>query len=137
MQLETKGQIICGFAGIGKSYLAKQKAGVVDLESTPFEKDWDRYIKVVKHMADNRYTVLLSAHKELRKGLLENAIPYTLCLSHHMLKQEYKDRYVSRGDTPVFVEMLDKYWDTYTEPMRAEYVSGIVRWLDNGEYLTL
>lgn len=33
-------KIICGFAGIGKSYLAKNKEGYVDLESTPFEGGW-------------------------------------------------------------------------------------------------
>jgi len=39
--MKNNGRIICGFAGIGKSTLAKNKAGFVDLESTPFEKDWD------------------------------------------------------------------------------------------------
>ena len=37
--------IICGYAGIGKSYLGHNAVGVIDLESTPFEKDWERYAK--------------------------------------------------------------------------------------------
>ena len=37
--------IICGYAGIGKSYLAHNYPNIIDLESTPFEKDWDRYKK--------------------------------------------------------------------------------------------
>ena len=44
--------IICGFPGVGKSTLAKF-SNWVDLESTPFEKDWVRYAKVAKHMSDN------------------------------------------------------------------------------------
>lgn len=34
--------IICGYAGVGKSTLAKEVDGIMDLESTPFEKDWER-----------------------------------------------------------------------------------------------
>ena len=37
--------IICGYAGIRKSYLAHNYPNIIDLESTPFEKDWDRYKK--------------------------------------------------------------------------------------------
>ena len=44
--------IICGYAGIGKSHLAKNFPGVIDLESTPFEKDWDRYLKCAMHYID-------------------------------------------------------------------------------------
>lgn len=73
-------KIICGFAGIGKSTLARNRAGVVDLESTPFEKDWKRYVKVASHMAKNGYTVLLSCHKELREELHAQGIEYTLAL---------------------------------------------------------
>ena len=47
-----KGKIICGFAGIGKSTMAKNNRGVVDLESTPFEKDFDRYLMVAKQMRE-------------------------------------------------------------------------------------
>jgi len=53
--------IICGFPGIRKSTLAKF-SNWVDLESTPFEKDWVRYAKVAKHMSDNGYNVMVSTH---------------------------------------------------------------------------
>ena len=53
--------IICGFPGVGKSTLAKF-SNWVDLESTPFEKDWVRYAKVAKHMSDNGYNVMVSTH---------------------------------------------------------------------------
>ena len=53
--------IICGFPGVGKSTLARF-SNWVDLESTPFEKDWVRYAKVAKHMNDNGYNVMVSTH---------------------------------------------------------------------------
>ena len=64
--------IICGYAGIGKSYYAHHFPNVIDLESTPFEKDWDRYIKCALHYHKQGFTVLLSCHEEVRKRL----IPY-------------------------------------------------------------
>ena len=42
--------ILCGFPGIGKSFVAKNYKGFVDLESTPFNKNWDLYTNVAKHM---------------------------------------------------------------------------------------
>ena len=56
--------IICGFPGVGKSTLAKF-SNWVDLESTPFEKDWVRYAKVAKHMSNNGYNVMVSTHPQL------------------------------------------------------------------------
>lgn len=44
--------IICGFAGVGKSAAAKKLLGVVDLESTPFQRDWETYARVAKHMSE-------------------------------------------------------------------------------------
>ena len=59
--------IICGFPGTGKSMMAKFSQWI-DLESTPFERDWERYAKVAKHMSDNGYTVMVSTHEELLAG---------------------------------------------------------------------
>ena len=67
-------KIICGFAGTGKSNIARNNVGFVDLESTPFEKDWNRYVKVAEYLSNNGYTVLLSCHKELREELRSKSI---------------------------------------------------------------
>lgn len=63
--------IICGFAGIGKSFLATNGNRWVDLESTPFRKNWDLYSDVAIHMDKNGYDVMLSCHKPLRDILIE------------------------------------------------------------------
>lgn len=106
-------KIICGFAGIGKSTLARTLENVVDLESTPFEKDWDRYVKVAKHMANNGYLVLLSCHKELREKLHESGIDYVVAMPDKSMKEVYLNRYKNRKNTKDFIEMMDKNWDNF------------------------
>lgn len=113
-------KIICGFAGIGKSSLARNRAGVVDLESTPFEKDWDRYTKVAKHMADNGYTVLVSCHKELRQAFQEKGIPYILALPPKEKRIEYIKRYKERGNDEAFVKMMNQNWEKFLEVYTGE-----------------
>lgn len=48
-----RGLIISGFAGIGKSHLARN-GKIVDLESTPFNKQWELYANVAIHMSNKR-----------------------------------------------------------------------------------
>ena len=113
-------KIICGFAGIGKSTAATNLPCVVDLESAPFEKDWSRYTKVAKHMADNNYTVLLSCHKELRECLFRNEIEYTLVFPKKELKDLYLSNYKKRGDDEKFIELLNNKWEEFFEVLPHE-----------------
>ena len=105
--------IICGFAGIGKSYIAKRQCKWIDLESTPFEKDWDRYVKVAKHMSDNGYIVMLSCHKELRELLHKKGINYNVVMPNKNLKLVYLTRYKMRGNTEEFIDNMDSNWNDY------------------------
>lgn len=116
-----RGRIICGFAGIGKSVLAKKYAGVVDLESTPFERDWKRYATVARHMAKNGYTVLVSCHKEIREELHSG---YIVAKPANLDRKEYLQRYKNRGNDETFIKMMDENWDKFIEllPHESEYV---------------
>ena len=118
---EWRGQIIAGFAGTGKSTLAKNVANVVDLESTPFEKDWKRYAKVARHMAKNGYTVLISCHKEIREELHDG---YIVAKPSASQRREYIRRYKSRGNNSNFVEIIDRNWEKFLEllPHESEYI---------------
>lgn len=108
-----KRNIICGFAGIGKSTMAKKVAGVIDLESTPFDKDWKRYVKVARHMADNGYTVLLSCHEGLRAELNVQGVKYTVAMPPEDDREAYLKRYKDRGNREDFVNMMDDKWSEF------------------------
>ena len=120
-------KIICGFAGIGKSTCAKQLLGVVDLESTPFQKDWATYARVAKHMADSGYTVLLSCHKELRQYLLDNNIEFTTVIpqaiqNHVDSKTIYLKRYKDRGNNQEFINLMSNNWGEFNTTLPNEKV---------------
>jgi shikimate kinase len=119
--------IICGFAGIGKSSCAKLLAGVVDLESTPFNKDWETYSRVAKHIADNGYTVLLSCHKELRQKLLDKNIKFTTVIPESYSKKlvtdskaVYLKRYRERGNTEQFIDLMSNNWGEFNTILPGE-----------------
>ena len=110
--------IICGYAGIGKSYLAHNYPGVIDLESTPFEKDWDRYVKCAIHYHEQGYLVLLSCHKEVRERICAtfSGVPYGLRITvvpNISDKELYKKRYIERGNTPDFIKTQMENWEKW------------------------
>lgn len=112
--------IICGYAGIGKSYLAKNFPGVIDLESTPFEKDWNRYAKCAVHYHKQGYLVLVSCHKEIREKFYnrdsEFCLPYGDVITVTPDKDDkeiYRKRYIERGNTPEFVEIQMNNWEKW------------------------
>ena len=115
-----KGKIICGFAGVGKSYLAKNKEGFVDLESTPFEKNWDLYTDVAIHMAQNGYTVMLSCHKELRNKLKEKGAEYIVVIPKIEHKENYIKRYQECGNDNAFIQLFKDKWDDFINEIKDE-----------------
>lgn len=120
--------IICGFAGIGKSTLAfdsdfnyLNNLHIIDLESTPFNNNWDVYTDVAKHFSDNGYIVLVSCHKELRETFKNKNISYHIVLPHKRLKEEYLKRYKERGNTQEFIDNMDEKWDEYCKTYDYEH----------------
>ena len=116
------GIILCGFAGIGKSYVAKNRCGWVDLESTPFNKDFNTYITIANHMSSNGYNVMLSAHKELRQLLLDNDIKFITIMPTISQLNEYKRRYKERGSSNLFIKKMAENWDEYNKIIDGEIV---------------
>lgn len=104
--------IICGFPGIGKSTLAK-RSGWVDLESTPFERDWERYAKVAEHMDENGYNVMVSTHKELISMLCTMGVDHTIVIPAREDRGEYIRRYIVRGNSEEFIGLLDDNFEKW------------------------
>lgn len=118
--------IICGFAGIGKSTLCRKNPKWIDLESTPFEKNFKRYAKVAQHMDEQGYNVMLSCHADLRKTLHKMGVDYTLVIPIKDLKHEYIRRYQERGNTESFIKSMDENWDNYTTAYHWEDVVHLI-----------
>lgn len=116
------GIIICGFPGIGKSAISNTIPGVVDLESTPFNKNWDVYSDVALHMKEKGSTVLVSSHKELREMFREKHIDYVFVVPSRSLKDEYMRRYKQRGNNKEFINFISENWNSFTYPLKGETV---------------
>lgn len=106
--------IICGFPGVGKSILAKF-SNWVDLESTPFEKDWVRYAKVAKHMSDNGYNVMVSTHSQLLEQFEQMEMSYTVVIPQINDMSVYKDRYIKRGNDTGFINLVEENWNKWID----------------------
>lgn len=104
--------IICGFPGTGKSMMAKFSQWV-DLESTPFKKNWLLYAEVAKHMSDNGYTVMVSTHKEMLDALEQIEANYTVVIPPITDKATYLNRYDMRGNSHDFIRLLDENWERW------------------------
>ena len=110
--------IICGFPGTGKSTMAKLSQWV-DLESTPFKKNWLLYAEVAKHMSDNGYTVMVSTHEEMLNALEQIEANYVVVIPPITDKATYLHRYDMRGNTYDFIRLLDENWE--------EWITAIVK----------
>lgn len=115
-----KNTIICGFAGVGKSYLAKNVEGYVDLESTPFNKNWDLYSNVAIHMQKNGYTPMLSCHKELRQILKEKGVDYIVVCPRIEHKNNYLQRYKERGNDKEFIKLFEDNFEKFIQEIVDE-----------------
>ena len=112
--------IICGFPGTGKTIMAKFSRWV-DLESTPFEKDWMRYAKVAKHMHDNGYTVMVSTHEELMDCFELMEVPYTVIVPNKADMFIYAERYKQRGNDDLFIRKIIENWDNWINRILAHW----------------
>lgn len=104
--------IICGFPGTGKSTMAKFSRWV-DLESTPFKKNWLLYAEVAKHMSDNGYNVMISTHEEVLDALEQIEARYTVVIPPITDKNTYLTRYDRRGNSYEFIKLLHENWERW------------------------
>lgn len=133
--------IICGYAGIGKSYLAHNVPGVIDLESTPFEKDWDRYAKCAIHYHKQGYLVLVSCHREIRERLCSFAsggIPVdcrVTIVPNISDKELYRKRYELRGNSKEFIDIQMNNWEKWINEKDNRIINEHWIEMNSGEFL--
>ena len=72
-------------------------------------------------MNDKKYDfILISTHKQVRGALVENNIPFLLVYPAKSLKNEYMDRFKSRGNKQGFLNLMDKNWDVFIQELNDQ-----------------
>lgn len=79
LRVDTRGMIVAGYPGIGKSSVATVLRGTIDLESSMFSHDnpdWPiQYVTVAVSLANQGYTVFVSTHERVVSMLASMKLP--------------------------------------------------------------
>lgn len=99
------GAIICGYQGIGKTTLASQGRGYIDLESGNFYVNGKRdenwfvpYGNIAVHLANQGYRVFVSSHAVVREYLKEFSgdVPLVICFPSFSLRDAWTEKLKKR-----------------------------------------
>ena len=137
--------VISGFAGIGKSTLAKlHPEAFIDLDSSQFSwKDYNPnadkeaskgtfkernenfaqdYVSAIKKCITEHpdKVILISQHQPVRDELVKNNINFVLAFLAIEEKEEFIKRYQSRGNNNKFIELLSQNWHNWVGALQQE-----------------
>ncbi len=134
MDKKRRYKIVCGFPGVGKSFLSKN-IGCNDSDSSKFDKrhfphNYIRYIKTLSGI------ILVSTHAVVRDALFDNSLRFSICYPERSLKSEYIERYAKRGSSKLFLITLSKNWDGWISEMENERRATNHYVLKHGQYLS-
>ena len=132
----SKGMIVVGYQGIGKSTLAKNGSGYIDLESGNFWIDGKRaddwyipYCNIAIHLAQQGYVVFTSSHQVVRDYLASEPrnVDLVVCVPAPYLKDEWikklEDRYNEsklEKDYKAWMNAVDRYEDNINEILSSK-----------------
>ena len=141
-------KIICGFPGVGKSWLFNTQADlglkVLDSDSSKFswispgERNPEfpaNYIEHIKSNLEFSDIIMVSTHKDVLNGLADAGIDAVLVYPERGLKEEYLQRYRDRGSNDSFVELISNNWDNFVGGLESDdrFSNHIV--LTSGQYM--
>lgn len=121
--MKNKTTIVCGFPGIGKSYLFNNKellcpteyqsTNVFDSDSSKFSwispgiRHPDFPNNYIEHLKTLNGIALCSTHIDVRQLLTANNMSYVLVYPSIDCKEEYIQRYVKRNSPESFITLLN------------------------------
>ncbi len=152
--------IVAGYAGVGKSMFARATAAIsIDLHSMPYrrilpnERDEGESIKAAPYLLANpafpynyiaaileaeskyEYVLIPPIGSVLSQIYRDYQIPYLLCYPSIELKEEYRQRFLSRGNTADFTDVFIAQWDERIQMLEGD-TCGIHFRLGPGQFLT-
>lgn len=127
----TKGMIVIGYQGIGKSTCASEMHGIIDLESSNFKIDGERdenwyvvYCRIAVSLARQGYIVMVSSHEHVRSELRqydpEDKYTVVVICPHYTMK----DRWIQRLYNRYVREPSDKNYAAWKEA-EAHFIDSI------------
>mgnify|MGYP003299809302 CR=1 FL=1 len=135
------GVIISGFSNIGKSYISKNSnISSFDLDTTYFKKlpgtSWEEvYVECARGLSDIYDYVFITTYGEPLQIMNKRGIKYYLVYPERELKEEYKQRAISRGSDKDFIEGFFSRWDKHIDDCEKNSCSNKIV-LKSGEYLS-
>jgi len=112
-------QVISGFPGVGKTnayeILKARGVKVLDSDSSTFDKTHfpENYLDHIETKLAEGYTLFVSTHDTVRKGLEERGIRHIIVYPREAMKDEYMRRYQERGSPEGFLSLMNEKWDDF------------------------
>lgn len=140
--------IIAGFSGVGKTTFAKKNTNVIDLNIMPYKyinlkeisdsyndetikaaselilnPNWryeyyDNFLSLCK--AESNKIILIPTDIQIMSWLYCDNLPFTLVFPAYELKDEYRNRYLKRGNTDDFIEVFIGNWDYWIDMLKKQ-----------------
>lgn len=142
--------IISGFPGVGKSYFTeKAKTSVLkncfevyDSDSSKFPKEnfpknYVDYLENFYKTPDKEELIkihFISTHKEVLDELEKRNIGYIIVYPDISLKEEYLNRYKTRGNNDSFIKLLSDNWEMWIKSLEERKADK--HKLNSGEVMT-
>lgn len=133
----SKGMVIAGFSGIGKTELAKKYKNVIDLdaaeyvydnscvahlslerrkgEERPTNVDWpDNYIEEIRQCILKYDLILVWDREDIINEYFKNNIDFIVCYPSKKDLPHYIERYRKRGNSEKYIKMKIKQYEKRT-----------------------
>lgn len=133
--------IVSAFPGVGKTSLAENKDYVLDYDSGFADKDFfwaEKYVQSAVAVARNQKQefVLVSSHASVRKYLAKNFKWQFVCVYPTITaKNVYLRRFFKRGDSPKFIDLMDRKWNAYIKSMQKQVYCACIE-LESDQFLS-
>jgi len=141
--------IIAGFAGIGKTTLGQKYENIIDLDSAEYVYDdtelqhlnveqrkgmnrksnpnWPQnYINAIKEALEQYDIVLVWDRPDILEEYEKNGFDYWLAFPTEEAVNDYKSRYLSRGNSQEYVDKKLKQYIEYSKIFKQKNVKKIL-----------